>query len=101
MIKKTINKVNTDFIDTKPNRAALSSFAVNAGIEKAAVEAHQEVASKARSENRRGGRPKAFTTPVVKVAVFLPAEVAAKLRGQAGLQGKTISQLMAALIETL
>jgi hypothetical protein len=101
MTKKAIIKVNTDFIDTKPIRSALSAFVVDAETEKAAVEAHQEVAKKVRSENRRGGRPKAFATPVVKVAVFLPAEVAAKLRGKAGFQGKTISQVMAALIETL
>ena len=51
---------------------------------------------------KRGGRPKPFGgAETVKVAVFLPEDLAAKLRAAAASQRKTLSEIVGDLVVNL
>lgn len=49
--------------------------------------------------SRRGGRPKSFEEATVKVALFLPSELAGTLKAFAAMHGQTPSQVVARWIE--
>lgn len=61
----------------------------------AAQSTHETKPSKAIEPTRRGGRPRAFEGETVKVALFLPPDLAGDLKAYAARQRQTPSALVA------
>lgn len=61
----------------------------------AAQTVHETEPSKATDPTRRGGRPRAFDGETVKVALFLPPDLAGDLKAYAARQRQTPSALVA------
>lgn len=67
-----------------------------------AKKAEKEAQAQGETGPKKGGRPKPFGgVETIKVALFLPEEMAAKLKAAAASRRKTISETVAELLDKL
>ena len=76
-------------------KAVMLDFITGARGEQGAAQVH----AKAQKTPGKGGRQAAFTEPVVRLSIFVPAKVGQKAKMQAAAKGMTLAAYVAELLE--